>query len=73
MNLWSCELPKKCRRVVASQAEARTMREYFIAEFGVPKKAVIIEPCVVPTSKPELIQHLNELLATIDATGEADA
>lgn len=69
MNLWSTNLPGKCRRVVASQAEARTMREYFMAEFCVSKKAVTIEPCVVPTSKPELIQYLNELMSTIDAAG----
>ena len=69
MNLWQTELKGKCRRVAASQADGRLMRDAIMAEFNVPKKAVALQPLDVPTKKEDLIGFLNELLATIDAAG----
>jgi hypothetical protein len=57
-------------RYVASTAEGRQMREIFMQEFGVKKKEVLIQPCQILTSKPDLIAFLNEMLVQIDAHGK---
>ena len=72
MNLWNIELKGKCKRYAASQAEARTLREAFITEFGCKKKDVIVEPCDVPTRKQELLEFLNIAYAQIDAAGVSE-
>ena len=69
MNLWNIELKGKCKRFAASQADARVMRDAIVEEFDCKKAAVVVEPCDVPTKKPELIQFLNEAYAAIDAQG----
>ena len=69
MNLWVVSLPGKCKRFVASQADGREMRDLFMQEYSVKKKDVALDPIQVPTSKPELLQFLNEAYAEIDAAG----
>ena len=70
MNLTKVTLPGKCARYCASMAEGRAYRVAFMEEFGVPKKKVLVEPATVSTQKADLIQFLNDMLATIDAAGK---
>ena len=72
MNAWVCSLPGKCRRFVASQADAREMRIIFMREYGVTKKEVIMEPCEIPTHKEDLLAYLNDAYSKIDAAGSND-
>ena len=69
MNAWVVELPGKCRRFVNSQADAREMRQLFMDEYKVQKKAVSIDPAEIPTHKEDLLNYINEAWATIDAAG----
>jgi hypothetical protein len=69
MNCWLVSLPGRCRRFVASQADAREMRELFMQEYSVKKKEVVVEPADIPTKKDDLLAYMNEAYATIDAVG----
>jgi len=66
MNCWKIELPGKCIRFAANEADARRFRDTVAGECGVAKKAVSISPAEIPTTKPELIDALNELAGTKD-------
>jgi hypothetical protein len=69
MNCTKVTLKGKCERFCASTAEGRLMRDAIMQEFNCKKKEVLVEPCQILTSKPDLIFFLNELMTRIDAAG----
>lgn len=54
------------RRIAATNADARAVREDLMETFDVKKKNVDIENHDVPVAKPELIAYLNDMLVAQD-------
>jgi hypothetical protein len=66
MNCWKVELPGKCVRYTANEADAREFRNAIMEEYQAPKKSISIDPAEVPTTKAELIDYLNVLAGVKD-------
>lgn len=58
-------------RYAGTNALARETRDQLVVQFGVKKKDVVIEDEDIPTSKNELFEFINELLAEQDYVEEA--
>ena len=56
------------RRLSATNADARAMREDLMETFEVKKKNVEIDDHDVPTPKPALLAYLNDLLVEQDSS-----
>jgi len=57
-----------CDRLVPSVADGRTMRDLMMEEYGVAKKAITITPEDIPTTKIDLLDYVNKILARVDGT-----
>ena len=66
MNCHVVELKGKCKRYVASTAEARAMRDAIMQGYSVKKKEVTMQPCQILTSKEDLLVFLNNVMVLLD-------
>lgn len=58
------------KRYASTNADSVSTRNEFVEELGCKKKDVEIKQVDIPTSKPELLEFINNLCKQLDDIGE---